>query len=81
MASDTRVFTAHIPLPLATKVDELAALHDRPRGWIVKQALTDWVAREEAYRQYTLEGLADVDAGRLVADEDIKAWIDGLPET
>ena len=36
---DTKVITAHVPLPLAEKVDELAARLERPRGWIVKQAL------------------------------------------
>ncbi|MDB5431040.1 MAG: transcriptional regulator, CopG family [Caulobacter sp.] len=81
MASESRVFTAHIPLSLAAKVDEFAAQADRPRGWVVKQALADWVARQEAYRQFTLEGLADVDAGRVVPHEDIAAWVDSLPET
>jgi predicted transcriptional regulator len=42
---ETRILTAHVPLPLAEKIGELAARLDRPRGWIVKQALQDWVAR------------------------------------
>jgi hypothetical protein len=43
----TKVVTAHIPLPLVEKVDRLAARLDRPRSWIVKQALAAWVDREE----------------------------------
>ncbi|PLU37301.1 CopG family transcriptional regulator, partial [Sinorhizobium medicae] len=34
--------TAHVPLPLAEKVDQIAARLERSRGWIVKQALTAW---------------------------------------
>ena len=37
---DTKILTAHVPLPLAEKVDQLAARLERSRGWIVKQALT-----------------------------------------
>ncbi len=41
----TRVLTAHIPVKLADKVDELAKRIDRPRGWVMKQALASWVER------------------------------------
>ncbi|TGV63940.1 CopG family transcriptional regulator, partial [Mesorhizobium sp. M00.F.Ca.ET.158.01.1.1] len=44
---DTKVITAHVPLPLAEKVDQLAARLERPRGWTVKQALSAWVDLEE----------------------------------
>ncbi len=33
---------------------------------------------EEGHHQLTLEGLADVDAGRLIDDAEIEAWIKGL---
>ena len=36
---ETRVLTAHVPIELANKVDELAERLERSRGWIVKQAL------------------------------------------
>jgi len=75
---DTKVMTAHVPLALAEKVDEWAARLERPRGWIIKQALADWVADEERRRQLTLEALADVDAGRLVPHARIKAWAESL---
>jgi predicted transcriptional regulator len=74
----TRVFTAHVPLPLAEKVDMLALRLERSRGWIVKQALIAWVDREEEYRRLTLEGLADVDGGRLVDHAAIQAWAESL---
>lgn len=75
---ETRVLTAHVPVELADKVDELAKRMDRPRGWIVKQALADLVALEEERHRMTLEGLADVDAGRTVDDATVQTWLDSL---
>lgn len=59
----TRTLTADVPVDLADKVDEMASRLERPAGWIVRQALFDWIGREERQRRMVLEGLADVDAG------------------
>ena len=74
----TRVLTAHVPVSLAKKVDKLAERLDRPRGWIVKQALAAWIAWEEEKHRMTLEGLADVDAGRTIPHEEVVAWANSL---
>jgi predicted transcriptional regulator len=76
--ADTRVITAHVPIDLAERVDKYAAEMDRSRGWIVKQALANWVSREEEKHRLTVEGLADVDAGRLIDHEDMLAWAKSL---
>ncbi len=44
---DNKVITAHIPLNLAEQVDAAAARLERSRGWIMKQALEDWLARQQ----------------------------------
>ncbi|MDN5929393.1 MAG: ribbon-helix-helix domain-containing protein [Hyphomicrobiales bacterium] len=75
---ETKVLTAHVPLPLAEKVDEMAARLERPRGWIVKQALSAWIEQEEERRHLTLEALADVDAGRVIDHQAVAAWADSL---
>lgn len=74
----TRVLTAHVPLDLAEKVDAAAERLDRPRAWIVKQALAAWLDREERRHQMILEGLADIDAGRTVDHEAVRAWAASL---
>ena len=74
----TRVITAHVPGPLAKKVDELAASMERSRGWIVKEALAAWVVQEEERTQWTLDALADVDAGLTVDHEAVRAWAASL---
>ena len=76
--AETKVLTAHVPLPLAEKIDQFAARLDRSRGWIIKQALTAWVDQEEEHRRLTLEGLADVDAGRVIDNQSVLAWSESL---
>jgi predicted transcriptional regulator len=72
------VLTAHVPLPLADKVDQMAARLDRSRGWVVKQALGAWVAQEEERSRLTFEGRADIEAGLLIDHQAVQAWADSL---
>lgn len=74
----TKVLTAHIPLPLADKVDQMAARLERSRGWIMKQALSAWIAQEEERDRLTQEALAEVDAGLVVDHLSVQAWADSL---
>lgn len=76
--ASTRVLTAHVPLPLADKVDQMAARLERSRGWIMKQALSAWIAQEEERDRLTQEALADVDAGRILDHQAVQAWVDSL---
>ncbi len=75
---NTKVLTAHVPIPLAEKVDQIAARMERSRGWIVKQALTAWVDQEEERRRMTLEGMSDVEAGQVINHQSVQAWADSL---
>lgn len=74
----TKVLTAHIPLQLAEKVDQLAARLERSRGWIVKQALLAWIEQEEERSRLTREAMADVDVGRVIDHRAVQAWADSL---
>ena len=76
--SGTRVITSHVPVPLADQVDALASRLERSRGWIVKQALAEYVALEERRYRMTLEGLESVDAGEGVPHEQVQRWIASL---
>lgn len=76
--TETKVLTAHVPLPLAEKVDQMAARLERSRGWIMKQALSAWIDQEEERSRLTREALADVDAGRVIDQQAVQAWADSL---
>ena len=75
---ETRVLTAHVPVELAEQVDKHAKSLERSRGWIVKQALADWLYNEEEKDRLTREGLADVAAGRVVDHEFVTRWVESL---
>jgi len=75
---ETKVVTAHIPLPLADKIDDLAQRLERSKAWIVKQALTAWVDQEEERRRLTLEALTDVDKGHVIDHQSVQAWAESL---
>jgi predicted transcriptional regulator len=76
--TDSRVLTAHVPLPLAEKVDMMATRLERSRGWIIKQALAAWISQEEERNRLTQEALADVDAGDVIEHQAVQAWADSL---
>ena len=75
---ETQTVTAHIPKELVARVDAMAALEDRPRGWAVKQALADWADMAEQRHRMTLEGLASADAGLGIPHAEMIAWAESL---
>lgn len=78
MTAATKVLTAHVPIPLAEKVDQMALRLERSRGWIMKQALAAWIAQEEERDRLTQEALGDVDAGSVIDHHAVQAWADSL---
>ena len=76
--TDTKVLTAHVPRPLAEKVDLMAARLERSRGWIMKQALAAWIDQEEERSRLTREALSDVDAASVIDHQAVQAWADSL---
>ena len=74
----TRSVTAHVPLELAERVDEIADRLDRSKNWIVRQALCAWLDQEDERNRLTREALADVDAGRVINHQAVQAWAESL---
>ncbi len=75
---DTKVITAHVPIPLAEKVDLLANRLERSKAWIVKQALAAWIDQEEERHKLTLEVLTDVDNNNVVEHQSMLDWAQSL---
>lgn len=75
---ETRVITAHVPVPLAERVDQLAERVGRSRDWVIEQALATWIDQEEERSHLTREALADVDAGRVINHQTVQTWTDSL---
>ncbi|CAG9273559.1 CopG family ribbon-helix-helix protein [Paraburkholderia unamae] len=78
MAAEMRTLTAQVPVELAQEVDALAELIERPKQWIIKKALVQYLAREAEKRRLIQEGLDDVTAGRVVTIEQVEAWANSI---
>lgn len=72
---DTRLVTARLPTELSDKLDILSKHRNRPRAWIVKEAIASYLALDEARHRLTMEGLADADAGRLIDHTEIEVRV------
>jgi predicted transcriptional regulator len=73
-----RVVTAHVPADLAKRIDGLADRLDRPRGWVVKEALEAYVGLAEERHRETLAALREAESGRLVEHAEVETWLTGL---
>lgn len=76
MVDTGRVITAKLPDDLVSEMDEVADRIDRSKSWIVREAVSQWLADERRRYELTLEGLKDVDEGRMIDHDDLKAWAD-----
>jgi predicted transcriptional regulator len=77
----TRVVTAHLPEALAKKLDGLAEQLDRPRGWVVKEAVEAYLDLAEERRRETIAALREVDAGEVVEHAQVESWAADLDKT
>ena len=72
MADEGRVVTAKLPDDLVSQMDEIADRIDRSKSWIVRQALSEWLAEEQRRYELTLEALKSMDEGRTYSQEEIE---------
>lgn len=75
---ETKVITAHVPVSLADKVNDLSQRLERSKAWIVKQALGDWVAQEEERHRLTLEAIQDIDDDNVTDHQTVQTWANSL---
>lgn len=70
-----RVVTAHLPIDLVERMEVVGERLERTKSWIVKEALTEWLADEERRHQLTLESLREVDEGHLLSHEQVLEYV------
>lgn len=56
-------------------LEELSISTDRPRSWLLEQALDSYLESQAWQIAHIEEGLADADAGRMVPHERIREWL------
>jgi len=55
------------------RVGQMADAMDRPRAWLMAEAIRQFVAREEWFVHEVEKGIQAADAGRLIDHLDLKA--------
>ena len=73
MAHEGRIVTVKLPDELVSRLDKIADRIDRSKSWIVREALTEWLAEEQRRYELTLEALKSLDEGRSYSQEEIEA--------
>lgn len=64
---------------LQEKLDTTATRLQRSKGWIINDALRKYIAQEERRQvmlQETEEAIADIQAGRVVAGDEVMKWLE-----
>lgn len=53
------------------QLDKIAERMDRPRAWVIKEAVTQYLERETWYMAEIQKGIDDAEAGRLISHEEV----------
>lgn len=61
---------------LADRLVAVATRLDRPKSWVVEQAVRQFLDLQSWQIAAIEEGIRDADAGRVVAHEQVVAWIE-----
>ena len=60
---------------MAEKLAQLATATDRPRSWLLEQALDEYLSMQAWQIAHIEEGIADADAGRTVPHDQVRTWL------
>ena len=68
-----------VSIALASSLDDevgaIAAVLDRPKSWVVEQALRDFVSVQRWQLAAIDEGIKQAEAGQLIPHKDVMAWV------
>lgn len=75
---ETKMLKAHIPLPLAERLQDVADQLGIEPSAIVSDAITAWLEREEERRLLDLRALAGANAMFVIETHRVRDWADSL---
>jgi predicted transcriptional regulator len=71
----TAPVSVRLDATLNEQVTAIAAALDRPKSWVIEQAVRDFVAVQEWQLAALDEGIKAADAGRVAEHENVVAWV------
>lgn len=73
--SETSAKTIRLAPELDKEVSKIAKALNRPKSWVIEQAIKEFVALQEWHLAAIEEGIRDADAGRVVPHDEVAAWV------
>ena len=73
--SKTLPVSVRLPPELDQQLANIAQALDRPKSWVIEQAIKDFVAVQAWHLAAIDEGIRDADAGRVVSHDDVTASV------
>ena len=67
------LITISLDHEVRNQLDKMAEQMGRPRAWIIKEAIAQYLERETLFLAQVQKGLDDVEAGRIISHEDMAA--------
>jgi len=71
-----RTVTTQLPDDLAADLDKLAETDGRTRSWLIREALTDYLAQRREVERLTVEGIEAMRRGELVDHDQVSGELD-----
>lgn len=68
------VMSLRLKPELGSRIEQLACAVDRPKNWIVEQALEEYLDRESWQVAQIKQGLAEADAGDFASEAKVAAF-------
>lgn len=65
--------TVRLDPEMREQLDAMAAQMDRPRAWIIKEAVAQYLEREAWYRAEVQKGIDAAEAGQVISHEEMGA--------
>jgi predicted transcriptional regulator len=78
--AETTTITIRIPLELRADLDRLGEITKRSRSYLAAEALEIYARNELEIVEGIMEGIADVEAGRVHTSEEVMAEMDRILE-
>ncbi len=73
--SKTNPISLRLQPELNEQLTAIATAFDRPKSWIIEQAIRDYLLVQSWQLAAIEEGIEAADAGRVIAHGDVAAWV------